>query len=493
MSDADADNELAQFARSRVGRTLGRKYTLDALLGLGGMAAVYAATHRNGRQVALKVLHPTLALHSDIRKRFLLEGHAANAVKHRGVVAILDDDVGEDGTAFLVMELLNGQSVEELWQRYGGRVPAKIALAIGAELCDVLAVAHDKQIVHRDLKPANLFLTVDGQVKVLDFGLARLRDTALGMKTTGLGTVFGTPAFLPPEQAAGEVSSIDVRTDIWAVGATLFTLLSGKTVHEGESPQKLVVRAATTAPRSLQSVFPDAAPEIVALVDRALSFDREERFANGAEMRDALRNVSDALFGDTKDLLVGLTRPSLAIRAARPVAMANTGGPIELVGSRTTEPLSSNTRARAGLPLAPGSAIGRVLERRGLRRAAIFGAVAAGVAFAVFRLIPDRVVEVPAVKEAPSVASRKDTADLAGSALPAANTGVPSAAPSPSVDSAGTATSIAARPTTPPPTVTSPKVRPVQTAPSAAKPAPDCREPSYVLPSGKRIWKPECL
>ncbi|HVH43390.1 MAG TPA: hypothetical protein VM925_13645 [Labilithrix sp.] len=135
---SDADLELVDLARSRIGARLGGKYRIDELVGIGGMAAVYVATAPNGAQFAVKMLHPTLSVRAEMRKRFVLEGHAANSVKHPGFVPVLDDDGAEDGNAFLVMELLVGQSVEELWQGHGGRLPPEVALAIGRELCDVL-------------------------------------------------------------------------------------------------------------------------------------------------------------------------------------------------------------------------------------------------------------------------------------------------------------------------------------------------------------------
>src|SRR6516162_9346745 len=122
------DAELKQRAQSRVGSTLKGKYRLDRVLGVGGMATVYAATHRNGKEFAIKVLHPELSVIGEIRSRFLREGYLANRVKHPGAVAVLDDDVTEDGSAFLVMELLHGDTVERLWERRHQRLPTKLTV-----------------------------------------------------------------------------------------------------------------------------------------------------------------------------------------------------------------------------------------------------------------------------------------------------------------------------------------------------------------------------
>ena len=295
---AEIEEELAEAIGRRVGHSVcGGRYSIEHVLGIGGMAAVYAGVHRNGRHVALKFLHPDLSRRGDIRKRFLREGQAANAVQHPGVVAVIDDDVAEDGSAFLVMERLEGKSLERVWEELGRRLPVRVVLAIGRELCEVLAVAHRAGIYHRDLKPENLFLTNDGTLKVLDFGLAHLRD-ATRPKETHTGMVFGTPAFMPPEQASGQPSKIDARTDVWAVGATLFTLLSGELVHRGETAQHFVMLAAMEPARSLAAAMPHAHPVLVELVDRALARDRESRWQSAEAMHERILSCMDLILGD---------------------------------------------------------------------------------------------------------------------------------------------------------------------------------------------------
>jgi serine/threonine-protein kinase len=282
------DAELRARAEARVGTILQGKYRLDRVLGVGGMASVYAATHRNKKQFAVKILHRELALSGPLRARFLREGYAANAVQHRGTVVVLDDDMTDDGEVFLVMELLEGETVEELWARSSRRLPADVVVRIGTQLLDVLAAAHAHGVVHRDIKPANLFVTQSGTLKVLDFGIARLLDSMTQI-TTQSGIAFGTPAFMSPEQAQGR-TEIGPAADIWAVGATLFTLLSGHYVHEGDNPQAMILRAATRPARRVTEVYPVPEP-LAAVVDRALERDSAKRWQGAAAMRDALRDA----------------------------------------------------------------------------------------------------------------------------------------------------------------------------------------------------------
>jgi len=291
MSDA----ELQKMAEARLGVVLKGKYRLDRVLGIGGMATVYAATHRNKKKVAIKMLHPELSVRENIRTRFLREGYVANTVDHPGAVSVLDDDVAEDGSAFLVMELLTGQAVDEVAASEGGKAPLAMVVSIADALLDVLGNAHDKGIVHRDLKPANLFLTSEGRLEVLDFGIARLHDEQVGDATaTAAGTMLGTPAFMAPEQALAESTRIDAQTDLWAVGATMFALLSGENVHDGTNASQLLVAAATKKARPVASVADVPAP-IASVIDKALSFDKAERWKSAKEMREALRAAAGTI------------------------------------------------------------------------------------------------------------------------------------------------------------------------------------------------------
>jgi serine/threonine-protein kinase len=294
----DAVERVLARARRRIGTTLRGKYRLDSVLGAGGMGVVYRATHRNRAEFAVKMLLGDLSIDEVTRARFLREGYAANSVKHPGVVMVVDDDVSEDGAAFLVMELLSGVSVEDLIERSGGALPIAVVAMIGWQLLDVLAAAHAAGVVHRDIKPANLFLTTQGTLKVLDFGLARVRDgTSPGIHATHAGSAFGTPAFMSSEQALGKTHELDHRTDIWSAGATMFTALTGQIVHDAPTPEQVMIRAATQPARPVATVMPSIPAPLAAVIDTALAFASGDRWGSAAEMRDALGEAFHASFG----------------------------------------------------------------------------------------------------------------------------------------------------------------------------------------------------
>ncbi|HVJ93740.1 MAG TPA: serine/threonine-protein kinase [Labilithrix sp.] len=277
-------------AEERVGRVLDEKWTLERLLGVGGMGAVYAARHRNGARAAVKVLSPSMGRLPHIRKRFLHEGYAANRVEHAGAVKVLDDDVIQDGTdqgtAYLVMELLDGESLGDRAKREPPLTERDLLLITDGVLA-VLEAAHANGVVHRDLKPDNLFLAVDAermglQVKVLDFGLARLLEA---QEQTIAGMALGTPTYMSPEQAAGHVAEIDGRTDIYALGSILFQLVSNRRIHDAAHTLGLVVRMATMPAPKLRTVTPDVSEPLARIVDRALEFKREDRYPTASAMR----------------------------------------------------------------------------------------------------------------------------------------------------------------------------------------------------------------
>lgn len=285
---------LLAAARAKVGTLIGARWQLDDVIAMGGMAAVFAAKDRDGSLVAVKMLLPQFAAVGSIRKRFMREAYVANTIDHPGVVTIIADATGDDGSVYLIMELLGGESMETLLRRSGGRLAAHDVLAFADQTLSVLSVAHAKGIIHRDLKPTNLFITPEGQIKILDFGLARF-DSGAG-PATAAGMVLGTTAYMPPEQAMGLPDQIDARSDIFTMGALMFRTLSGRYIREQLNGDDRLMAAMLEPAPALASMMPEAPAPLAALVDRALAFSRNGRFASAAEMRASVLEVYAALF-----------------------------------------------------------------------------------------------------------------------------------------------------------------------------------------------------
>jgi serine/threonine-protein kinase len=308
------DND--QRTSSLAGRSLKGKWRLETQIGSGGMASVWAARHRNGKRVAIKLLHPELSRDDSIRARFLREGYVANKVGHPSVVTILDDD--DDGDlVFLVMELLEGETLSERWKKARGRrLELAEVLRVTDEILDVLAASHDKEIIHRDVKPANVFLTTEGEVKILDFGIARLHEGPGGTgHTTRLGTALGSPAFMSPEQARARWEFVDARTDLWAVGALMFSTLSGKLVHGSKTSSELIIATATQPAPSLRDAWPEAPDVVAAIVDRALAFERADRWQDARSMQAAVRRALKIDFDQPRQPMASLVDASVVAPA----------------------------------------------------------------------------------------------------------------------------------------------------------------------------------
>lgn len=254
------------------------------------MAAVYRAKAWR-QEVAIKVLHQAYCGLPEAVTRFRREGYAANRVEHPGVLDVLDDGTLEDGTPYFAMELLVGSSVEHRLRQVE-RLSETETCLIAAVVADVLSAAHAVGIVHRDIKPGNVFVTTAGEVKVLDFGLARLRDGNTNAITRG-GTVIGTTSYMSPELALMRPSEVDARTDIWSLGALMYRALVGSTVHDERNHAEALLAAATRTAEPIGNLVA-LEPRLAAIVDRALAFDKDERFQTAAEMRDALRALIPA-------------------------------------------------------------------------------------------------------------------------------------------------------------------------------------------------------
>jgi serine/threonine-protein kinase len=450
-------------AQRRVGRVLRGKWHLERLIGVGGMAAVYAATHRNRMRGAVKMLHLELSADEQARSRFLREGYVANNVEHPGVVRVLDDDVAEDGSVFLVMELLEGQTVEALCDaRPGRRLEIGEVLALSDDLLDVLAAAHERGVVHRDLKPENLFLTRKGELKILDFGIARLRDMTT-TNATATGMAMGTPAFMPPEQALGNWDSVDARSDLWAVGATMYCLLAGRPPHHADTVQKLMLAAMTQPAPRLSAAAPHVGPQICAIVDCALAFEREARWPTARALQKAVREAR----GVAPHPFTPAPPPAPATvvsGAARsdPGHTPSMGAtPVVAPGQPTASPVTASFSQLAPTQLQKG------------RRNTLAIAAISTIAVACAAVIAVRAGGAPDSPESSNLADAPASA-IVESALDAAQPAAPPTTPEP--------TSSAPADPVPPASASSPVVA---TPPAAARgPAPARAATASVRPSG---------
>jgi eukaryotic-like serine/threonine-protein kinase len=292
---AFCDPAAVELPQDKLGKTLLGKWRLQALLGEGGMASVYAATHRNGAKGAVKILSST---DPNEITRFLREGYIVNHIDHPGVVRVLDDDVAEDGRPFLVMELLDGKALDELAAEQGGRLPLKDVLEVMHEVLDALEAAHSLGIIHRDIKPENVFVTKDGRVKLLDFGIAHYPEASGPPSTkTRAGMIMGTPSFMSPEQARARWDLVGPWSDVWSIGATMFLLLTGEFVHVEQTVVELLAATFNSPARALKDAWPEAPDVVSNLVDKALQHKSADRWASAAEMRDAIGKAFRTLYG----------------------------------------------------------------------------------------------------------------------------------------------------------------------------------------------------
>ncbi len=281
-----------------VGKVFEKKYRLVRLLGEGGMGAVYEAEHTIlNRTVAVKVMHPVIATNPIAVDRFFREAQAASAIGHPNIIEIFDVGKDDDGEVFMVMELLRGESLEALLDKRG-RLPAPRTIEIILQVLSALHAAHHKGIIHRDLKADNVFLAVDArlreEVKILDFGIAKVQgsdfDTDMGLTKTG--TVLGTPHYLSPEQARGG-KNIDHRIDIWTVGVLMYEMLTGEMPFEGENYNEILSKVLMDEPTPINELVPEVPQGLVAVVEKALTKDRDERYVTVSEMIEDLMKLNE--------------------------------------------------------------------------------------------------------------------------------------------------------------------------------------------------------
>jgi serine/threonine-protein kinase len=293
LSDFDATLPDGGTADSLVGSTIDGKYRIESKLGQGGMGAVYCATRLLiGDTVAIKVLHTDRVADRQATERFRREAQAAARLKHPNVVTIHDFGVTNKNLAYLVMEMVEGESLRSIIKRQGPLAPSSAA-EIVSQVCAALEEAHQRHIVHRDLKPDNI-IVADSQtglrVKVLDFGIAKLRDLPITDDSlTQTGAVLGTPRYMSPEQCMGE--ELDGRSDIYSLGVILYEMLSGVTPFNSPSLTALIMQQVNQLPPSLRAVNANITPAIEQVVMWALEKKPEARPQTAGALGQALRNA----------------------------------------------------------------------------------------------------------------------------------------------------------------------------------------------------------
>ena len=311
------------------------RYTLERLLGQGTFGKVYEARDSKlGRKLALKILNPEQGQYPEIRQRFVQEAQVTACISHPGIVCVFDaGELDDRGTAYIAMELLAGESLHARLVRRGPMGSDKVR-EIGRQAASALEAAHHAGIIHRDLKPENIFLVpdpaaIDGErIKVLDFGLAKPTLTA-SVKTQAM-TVFGTPAYMSPEQCES-TRDIDHRSDIYALGCVLFQLITGKMVFEG-TLRELVLQHRTATPPSIRTLVPDADPDLDALIMAMLAKDPARRPQTMGDVARAL--VPAACETDkTKDLpaIPRTTRGVKTFGVALVAMLASAGAVLSIV------------------------------------------------------------------------------------------------------------------------------------------------------------------
>ena len=317
MNSGEAIDEL------QPGHVVAGRYRIVGALGRGGFGAVYEAEHVTlKRLVALKVLLPALAGNAEVVQRFMREARSAASIGHPGIVEVFD--LGSDeGVAFLAMEKLEGEELFDRIQREHPLAPNLVA-RIGMDLADAIATAHEHGIIHRDLKPQNVFLARKGRrrdiVKVLDFGIAKLAEAERAdTPLTRTGQIFGTPLYMSPEQLRA-AKDLDGRADVYAIGAILYESLAGHPPFSAETYSELVLKVATEEPPPLASLRSDVPPALIAIVQRAMHKDRDQRTESAKALADAL----EAFLEDPARELAAKPLPTGAPRASQPNPFAET-------------------------------------------------------------------------------------------------------------------------------------------------------------------------
>jgi eukaryotic-like serine/threonine-protein kinase len=347
------DDEQSAERDALLGTLLAGRYRIEALIGSGGMGAVYRAEHVHMRKaVAVKVLHKEMTAFPEVVARFEREAVAAGRIEHPHVVSASDFGQLEDGSFYLVLEFIEGQSLAKLVSKVGAISPIR-ALCITRQIVEALQAAHSVGIVHRDLKPDNVMLVEKDDepdfVKVLDFGIAKIKveETVEQPALTQIGTVFGTPEYMSPEQARGEL--VDARADLYTVGVILFEMLAGVSPFKDDDLVVVLTRHLTADPPPLPT---GVDPTIVDLVLRLMRKNRDERVQSAAELIeriDMILTASTSAAGFAGVPTSGVMRAGLGVRSSPDLGAVSAIDPREGFAPTILGETTPHALARSGL------------------------------------------------------------------------------------------------------------------------------------------------
>jgi serine/threonine protein kinase len=280
-----------------IGSLMKGRYQVRKKLGAGGMGSVYLADQVSiGRKVALKILHGAYATDEEFIRRFRHEARMAASLNHHNIVTVYDFDQGDDGSLFIAMEYVDGRSLSEIIKREG---PLDIgrAVRLGSQIAEGVGAAHAVGVIHRDIKPDNIMVVGIGEkeeVKLMDFGIARLRDTGAMTRLTRSGVLMGTPAYMAPEQIEGG-GDVSERTDIYALGLVLYEMLSGGAPFKASTPGTVLVKQLREMPVPLRKLRPEVPAAVERVVMQALEKKPQSRQRDMEEVAQGLRRVGGVL------------------------------------------------------------------------------------------------------------------------------------------------------------------------------------------------------
>lgn len=271
------------------GKKLSNRYLIDEMLGQGGMSAVYKATDPNlKRVVAVKMIHTHLSDNPDFVKRFEEEAAAVAQLRHHGIIQVYDFNQDDD-VYYMVLEFVPGETIQDHLKRLnesGRKLPVSKVMEYMANICDAVDYAHQRGMIHRDIKPANIMLNTQGQVILMDFGIAKIVG---GQRHTATGAVVGTAMYMSPEQIRGEQP--DRRSDIYSLGVTLFEMVSGQPPFQADSAMTLMMMHVNDPVPDPRKLNPEVPEQLIAVINKALAKNPNDRYQTAAEMASALRNA----------------------------------------------------------------------------------------------------------------------------------------------------------------------------------------------------------